>query len=125
MTLIRLLLIVIGCLCLVLGTLGVAIPVLPTVPFYLLATLCFAKSSRKLHDWFTGTELYKKNLESYMKGQGMTVQTKCRITLTITLSMALGFYLTRDMAVVQLVLAAVWLGLMVYFFAFVKTKTVK
>lgn len=125
MTLIRLVLIVIGCLCLVLGTLGVAIPVLPTVPFYLLATLCFAKSSRKLHDWFTGTELYKKNLESYMKGQGMTVQTKCRITLTITLSMALGFYLTRDMAVVQLVLAAVWLGLMVYFFAFVKTKTVK
>lgn len=125
MTLIRLVLIVIGCLCLVLGTLGVAIPVLPTVPFYLLATLCFAKSSRKLHDWFTGTELYKKNLESYMKGQGMTVQTKCRITLTITLSMALGFYLTRDMAVVQLVLAAVWLGLMVYFFAFVKTQTVK
>ena len=39
MTLFRLILVVLGCLCLALGTLGAFLPVLPTVPLYLLATL--------------------------------------------------------------------------------------
>lgn len=60
MTLLRLILVVLGCLCLALGTLGAFLPVLPTVPLYLLATLLFAKSSERLHHWFTGTTLYKK-----------------------------------------------------------------
>lgn len=46
--------IVLGFICLGLGTLGVVLPILPTVPFYMATVFCFAKSSRKLHDWFTG-----------------------------------------------------------------------
>lgn len=114
-----------GILFLVLGTIGMFLPVLPTVPFYLLATVCFAKSSKKLHDWFVNTTLYKKNLESYVKGQGMTLKTKCRITLTISLSMAIGLVFTSNLPIVQFVLGVIWLGLMIYFFAFVKTQTVQ
>lgn len=47
MTLIRLFLILLGWLCLGLGTFGMFLPVLPTVPLYLLATLCFAKKLYK------------------------------------------------------------------------------
>jgi len=39
-------------------------------------------SHEKLHRWFTGTKLYKNNLESYVKGQGMTWKTKIRIMIT-------------------------------------------
>ena len=46
-----------GFLCLGFGTLGILLPVLPTVPFYMATVFCFAKSSRKLHDWFIGTAL--------------------------------------------------------------------
>ena len=125
MTLIRLFLILLGWLCLGLGTFGMFLPVLPTVPLYLLATLCFAKSSTRLHEWFTGTKVYKKNLESYVKGQGMTLHTKYRITITINVSMALGAFLTNDLPVVLALLAIIWCGLMIYFFAFVKTQPVK
>lgn len=48
----KLLWIMLGFVCLGLGTVGVVIPVLPTVPFYMSTLFCFAKSSRKLHDWF-------------------------------------------------------------------------
>ena len=57
---------IIGFLCLALGTIGVFLPVLPTVPFYLVTAFAFAKSSERLHNWFINTKLYKKNLESFV-----------------------------------------------------------
>ena len=63
----KILWLVLGILCLGLGTLGVALPILPTVPFYMATVFCFAKSSRRLHQWFLGTSLYKNNLESFVE----------------------------------------------------------
>lgn len=69
---------IIGFICLVLGTIGVFLPVLPTVPFYLVTTFAFAKSSERLHNWFINTKLYKKNLESFVERKAMTLKTKLR-----------------------------------------------
>ncbi|MBQ1709893.1 MAG: YbaN family protein [Treponema sp.] len=44
-------------LCLALGTIGVFLTVLPTVPFYLVTAFSFAKSSDRLHNWFVNTKL--------------------------------------------------------------------
>ena len=68
--------ILLGCLSLAIGGIGVVLPLLPSFPFLLFAAFCFAKSSKRLHTWFLGTSLYKNNLESYVKGQGMTRKTK-------------------------------------------------
>ncbi|MGN1109584.1 MAG: DUF454 family protein, partial [Oscillospiraceae bacterium] len=74
----KLVYIIIGCVGLGLGALGAALPLLPAFPFLLLAAVCFGKSSERLHKWFVGTKLYKNNLESYVKGRGMTWKTKIR-----------------------------------------------
>ena len=70
----KLLYVILGCIGLALGAVGAVLPLLPAFPFLLLAAFCFAKSSEKLHRWFTGTKLYKNNLESYVKGHGMEDQ---------------------------------------------------
>lgn len=44
--------IILGFVCFGTGTLGVVLPVLPTVPFYMGTAFCFAKSSEKLYAWF-------------------------------------------------------------------------
>ena len=89
----RILWLCLGCIGLALGALGAVLPLLPTVPFLLLAALGFAQSSERLHTWFTGTKLYKNNLESYVRGEGMTAAAKRRIMLTVTALMAVGFAL--------------------------------
>ena len=86
----RVIYLVLGCVGLGLGALGAALPLLPAFPFLLLAAVCFGKSSPRLHNWFIGTKLYKNNLESFVRGQGMTIKAKFRIMSVVTLTMAVA-----------------------------------
>ena len=119
----QLIFLVLGFLCLGLGCIGVALPILPTVPFFLATMFCFANSSQKLHDWFVSTKLYKKHLESFVKKKGMTVQTKLSIIIPVTLVMGIGFFMmTRaNVLIPSAILAVVWLCHIIYFVFGVKT----
>lgn len=112
---------VLGCLGLALGALGAALPLLPAFPFLMLSAFCFARSSKRLNDWFLGTRLYKNNLESFVKGKGMTVKTKARIIAIVTATMAVGFLMMGRVPVGRVILAAVWVCHLLYFIFGVKT----
>ena len=119
----KILYVILGCVGLGLGALGAVFPVLPTVPFLMLAAFCFARSSEKLDRWFKGTKLYKDHLEDYVAGRGMTWKTKIRIMVTVTLLMSVGFVMMglKGVIVGCVVLACVWLFHIVYFCFGVKT----
>ena len=119
----KLLYVMIGSVCLGLGTLGTLIPVLPTVPFLMLAAFSFARSSEKLHRWFVGTRLYRDNLADFAAGRGMTRKAKVRIMLTVTLLMSVGFIMMGLKGIVTgcVVLGCVWLLHVLYFLFGIKT----
>ena len=114
---------IIGCLSLALGCVGIVLPILPTVPFFLLTVFCFANYSQKLHDWFIGTQMYKKHLESFVQKKGMTVRAKATILTSVTALMAVGFVLMlrKGIIVPCVILAVVWVCHLVYFLFGVKT----
>ena len=117
----KILYIILGCIGLGLGAVGAVVPLLPAFPFLLLAAFCFARSSERLHNWFIGTKLYKNNLETYVKGEGMTWKTKIRIMITVTILMSIGFAMMGAVPVGRIVLACVWLFHILYFCFGVKT----
>jgi uncharacterized membrane protein YbaN (DUF454 family) len=117
--------VVLGFLSLGLGALGAVLPLLPAFPFLMLAAFCFAKSSEKLHGWFVSTNLYKKNLESFVQGKGMTVRTKIRIMLTVTFLMSIGFIMMHAVPVGRIVLGIVWLFHILYFIFGIKTLKIE
>lgn len=117
----KILLITAGCLGVALGAVGAVLPLLPAFPFLLLAAVCFAKSSERLNSWFINTKLYKNNLESYVKGQGMTRKTKIKIMITVTILMTIGFIMMKSITVGRIILCCVWLFHIFYFSFGVKT----
>ena len=115
--------IILGCIGVGLGAVGAVVPMLPAFPFLMLATFSFARSSEKLHNWFVNTKLYKDNLEDFVAGKGMTVKTKVRIMITVTLLMSVGFVMMGLKGIVTgcIVLGCVWAFHIIYFIWGVKT----
>ena len=121
----RLFFLAVGCISLALGCVGIVLPILPTVPFFLLTVFCFANSSRKMHDWFVSTRMYHRHLESFVQKKGMTKSTKAAILLSVTALMAVGFFVMarKGIWIPCILLGVVWVCHLVYFLFGVKTLT--
>ena len=117
----KVLYVILGCIGLGLGALAAALPLLPAFPFLMLSAFCFARSSERLHSWFTSTKLYKNNLESFVRGKGMTWPTKLRIMGVVTLTMAFGFAMMGRVPVGRIILAIVWVCHILYFVFGIRT----
>lgn len=115
--------IILGCIGLILGAVGVIVPMLPAFPFLLLAAFGFARGSERLHSWFISTRLYKNNLETYVRGQGMTRRTKHRIIASVTVLILINMSILAicELYWVWSILIAVWAFHILYFVFGVKT----
>ena len=119
---IKLLWLMIGIVSMVLGAIGVVLPVLPTTPFLLLASFCFAKGSDRFHKWFIGTKLYKKHLESFVTSRSMTLKTKLCILLPVSAMLILAML---AMSNIYGRVFIVFLIIFKYIYFFTRIETVK
>lgn len=116
----RILFICLGFLFIGIGAVGIAVPILPTTPFLLLASFFFAKGSKKFHDWFMSTKLYKKHLESFVKSRAMTLKSKLTILLPVSAMLIITFIFVNNLHA-RIVLVILFIGKYLYFFTQIKT----
>lgn len=74
-------------LALFLGIIGIVIPLLPTVPFVLLAAACFARSSPRFHHWLLEHKQLGPIVKQYQNGSGIPLPVKKRAIAVVWLSM--------------------------------------
>lgn len=119
----KILYILIGSIAVAFGAVGAVVPMLPTVPFLMLAVFCFARSSEKLNRWLKETKLYRENLKDLAERRGMTKRAKIRVMVTVTILMSIGLVLMGRKGIVAgcIVLSAIWLIHLLYFLFGVKT----
>ena len=77
-----------------LGFIGIVLPILPTTPFLLLAGFCFARSSKRVHNWFVSTKAYQRHLEPFVQKRAMTLKTKICILSLASFMLAFPLFLT-------------------------------
>ena len=112
----------IGLVAFALGAIGVILPILPTTPFLLLASFCFAKGSERFNTWFINTKVYKKHLESFVKERAMTLKQKVILLAFADTMMAIPI-ITVDVLPMRITLIALILFKLYYFIFKIKTIT--
>ena len=79
-----------------LGVVGIFLPVLPTVPFLLLALACFARSSERFYNWLLDHAHFGPIVRPYINGQGMTRASKVKAITLVWASISFSaFYLVE------------------------------
>ena len=116
----RILFICLGFLFVGIGAVGIVVPILPTTPFLLLASFFFAKGSKRFHDWFMSTKLYKKHLESFVKSRSMTLKSKLTILLPVSAMLIITFIFVNNLHA-RIILVILFIGKYLYFFTQIKT----
>lgn len=82
-----------GTMFLVLGAIGVVIPILPTTPFLLLAAACYLRGSERLHRWMLDNKVFGEFIRNYREGKGINLKNKLLTTvfLWVTISFSALF----------------------------------
>ncbi len=75
-------LIIVGTMSIVLGVVGIIIPMLPTTPFVLLGAACYVRSSPRLYSWLINNRWLGTYIKNYHEGNGLSLKAKVS-TLTL------------------------------------------
>ncbi len=110
----RHLLIGVGIASLVLGGVGIFLPLLPTTPFLLLSASCFLRSSKRLYSWLVGHRLLGPYIENYLKLRAVPRRAKIAsiAALWTTIGVTAVFFVER--LPVRALLAAVAVGVTIH-----------
>ncbi|MEG0014663.1 MAG: YbaN family protein [Cellulosilyticaceae bacterium] len=112
--------IVLGTLALLLGIVGIFLPIIPTTPLVMLSAYFYSQSSDKFHHWLISTSIYKKYAKDFVENKQLSRKRKC-----ILLSFA------TTMLLFPLIILEPWLKLIIvglliylYYYFIFKIKTI-
>lgn len=116
----RIIYLIIGIISLVLGIIGIVFPILPTTPFLLLTSYTFAKGSKRFHNWFSHTTLYKNHLYNFVTNRSMKPKTKISILVVASIMLLFPLILIDSIGV-KIIITILYITKYYYFIFKIKT----
>lgn len=112
---------ILGLISLILGVIGILLPILPTTPFLLLAGFSFAKSSKKFERKLKNSKLYNFYVGDYAETKSISKKKKKYIIVQIYILMAISIYFC-PIKIVKLLLFALTIFITYYLFKVIPNK---
>jgi hypothetical protein len=103
------------------GILGIILPVLPTVKFFIIASFFFLKSSEKLNNTFVNSKLYKKNVVPFLKDKKITFKNKLKILISVWVMFFVLMFIYKNIYLI-VILSLVGIVKSLVILLFVKTR---
>jgi len=107
----RFLYILLGTLSLILGIIGLALPVIPTTPLLLCAAWCYYRGSPRFHDWLVNHPYLGSIIEEYSDGEGIRKESKVKaIVLTWLAVLLTAIFIVESLTMRILVIGLACVG---------------
>lgn len=87
---------IIGTISVILGTIGIFFPILPTTPFLLLAAWLFLKSSDKLYNWLINHRILGYYIKTYIKYKGVEKRYKILAISMLWITILFSIYIVES-----------------------------
>ncbi len=114
-TLKKYLLLTAGSIALVIGIIGVFLPVLPTTPLLLISAYCYLRSSERMYNWLIHHRILGAYIYNYLKYKAVPRNTKIGALVFLWLTLTISFLLV-DILHVRIFLVIVGIGVSIHLF---------
>jgi len=111
---VRILLVFLGTLFVVIGIVGIFLPILPTTPFMLLAAACYAKSSSRFYNWIMNNKVFGPIIREWREHRSIPRKAKyyAMVLLVLTFGSSILFFV--PVFYVQLMLGVMCIGMLIF-----------
>ena len=110
----RVIYIVVGTIALVIGAIGLFLPVIPTTPLVILAAACYYRGSERLHAWILSSRWFGETIKNYQAGRGLTRDTKVRAIFLMWTTIIISAWFFVSNHFVRVAMIGVAIGVTVY-----------
>jgi uncharacterized membrane protein YbaN (DUF454 family) len=113
----RALLTIIGTSSLVIGIVGIFLPLLPTTPFLLLSAACYLRSSRRFYNWLTGNRFFGEYVRNYLERRGVPLKVKASSLALLWITIGGSAAFATDTLWVRIILVVIAAGVTAHILA--------
>jgi len=104
------LLLIAGSICVIIGVIGIFVPILPTTPFLLLAAACYIRSSEKFYNWLLHNRFFGTYIRNYIEGRGMPTRVKIFTIILLWIAIGVSVCIAAPNLIVKVVLIIIAIG---------------
>jgi len=113
--------IILGSISLILGTLGIFLPLLPTTPFYLLTAWAYMKSSEKLYQKVMNNKFFGTIVRDFQENKTIPLKTKIFSVSLLWITILSSVFFFVSVWWVKILLIAIATGVTIHILSY-KTK---